>query len=100
MHKIIFFPEKKIKYVCLPYPKFSDPSPETHLFFVWPNTVLLYYFGTSRELFLTEMPLCDCKKRSMPLCSHFPISFSPSFVYDSDTPHPFTTDLRPYTYCG
>ena len=38
MHKIIFFQKKKIikKYVCLPYLKFSDPLPETHLFFIWP----------------------------------------------------------------
>ena len=32
MHKIIFFPEKTQKHVCLPYLKFSDPLPETHLF--------------------------------------------------------------------
>ena len=31
-HEIIFFfPEKK-KYVCLPYLKFSDSLPETHIF--------------------------------------------------------------------
>ena len=37
MYKIIlFFPEKKIKkYVCLPYLKFSDLLPETHLFFLF-----------------------------------------------------------------
>ena len=29
--KLLFFPEKKN--VCLPYLKFSDPLPETHLFF-------------------------------------------------------------------
>ena len=30
------FPEKKLKkkYVRLPYLKFSDPLPETHLFFI------------------------------------------------------------------
>ena len=36
MHKVIFFFQKKIiktKYVCLPYLKFSDLLPETHLFF-------------------------------------------------------------------
>ena len=35
MHKIILFPEKKCKkkIVCLPYLKFSDLLPETHLFF-------------------------------------------------------------------
>ena len=31
MHKIIFFSKKK--YVCLPYLKFSDLLPETHLLF-------------------------------------------------------------------
>ena len=39
MHKIIFFPEKKIikkKYVYLPYLKFLDPLPQTHIF---------YFFG-------------------------------------------------------
>ena len=35
MHKIIF-PEKiKKKYVCLPYLKFSDLLPETHLYFLF-----------------------------------------------------------------
>ena len=35
MHKITFFPEKKLikKYVCLPNVKFSDPLPKTHLAF-------------------------------------------------------------------
>ena len=36
MNKIIFFSRKKKyfkKYVCLPYLKFSDPLPESHLFF-------------------------------------------------------------------
>ena len=34
MHKITFFPEKKTikKILCL---KFSDPLPETHLFFLF-----------------------------------------------------------------
>ena len=32
MHRIIFFPEK-VKSVCIPYLKFSDPLPETRLFF-------------------------------------------------------------------
>ena len=37
----IFFQKKKIneKIVCLPYLKFSDPLPETHLFFFWPHRV-------------------------------------------------------------
>ena len=35
MHKIIFFSRKKN--VCLSYLKFSDPLPETHLFFIWHN---------------------------------------------------------------
>ena len=36
--KLYFFPEKKKKkYLCLPYLKFSDPLPETHLFFIWPG---------------------------------------------------------------
>ena len=37
MHKIIFFFQRKIKkkYVCLL--KFSDPLPETHLFFIRPQ---------------------------------------------------------------
>ena len=44
MHKIIFFPEKKIKnkYVFLPYLKFSDPLPETHIFFIWPKSLLCW----------------------------------------------------------
>ena len=35
MHKIIFIPEKKLikKNMCLPCLEFSDPLPETHLFF-------------------------------------------------------------------
>ena len=34
MYKIFFFPDKKvIRYVSLPYLKFSDPLPESHLFF-------------------------------------------------------------------
>ena len=34
-----FFFQKK-KYVCLPYLKFSDPLPETHLIcFIWPYVV-------------------------------------------------------------
>ena len=35
-----FFKKEKLnkKYVCLPYLKFSDLLPETHLFFfIWPN---------------------------------------------------------------
>ena len=38
MHKVIFFQKKKLnkKYVCLPYLKFSDLLPETHLYFIWP----------------------------------------------------------------
>ena len=38
--KLCFFPGKKKvikKIVCLPYLKISDPLPETHLFFIWPN---------------------------------------------------------------
>ena len=37
MHKIIFFPGIKIleKICVLPYLKFSDPLPETHLFFLF-----------------------------------------------------------------
>ena len=31
-------------YVCLLYLKFSDPLPETNLFFIWPNgTVMVVY---------------------------------------------------------
>ena len=49
MHKIIIFFQKKkiirIKYVCLPYLKFSDTLPETHLFF---------YFGL--------MVVSECKR--------------------------------------
>ena len=35
LFKLYFFPVRKItkKYVCLPYLKFSDLLPETHLFF-------------------------------------------------------------------
>ena len=38
MHKLYFLPEKENKkYVCLPYLKFVDSLPETHLvFFIWP----------------------------------------------------------------
>ena len=43
MHKIIFFFSTKKnnlkKYVCLPYLKFSDPLPETHLFFYFNSLV-------------------------------------------------------------
>ena len=38
MHKIVFFSNKKNKYkiyVCLSHLKFSDPLPETHLFFLF-----------------------------------------------------------------
>ena len=37
-----FLQKKKIekKYVCLPDLKFSDPLPETHLFFIWPYSIL------------------------------------------------------------
>ena len=44
MHKINFFFQKKLskKYVCLPYLKFSDPLPETFLFFfIWHNYVFI-----------------------------------------------------------
>ena len=44
MHKIIFFSRKKKdkkKYVCLPILKFSDPLPETRLFFY---LALLYQY--------------------------------------------------------
>ena len=30
---------KQKKTVCLPYLKCSDPLPETHLFFIWPNLI-------------------------------------------------------------
>ena len=42
MHKIIFFPEKNRlkKHVCLPYLKFSDLLPETHIFVFWPYLFL------------------------------------------------------------
>ena len=33
-----YFSEKK--YVCLPYLKISDLLPETHIFFIWPYTIL------------------------------------------------------------
>ena len=36
-YNYIFFQKKKIikkKYVCLPYLKFADPLPETHLFYL------------------------------------------------------------------
>ena len=39
MHKIIFFSIKK--YVCLPYLKFSDLLPETHLF-VWSKISVVF----------------------------------------------------------
>ena len=59
MHKIIFFSrkkkKKKKKYVCLLYLTFSDPSPETCLFFIWPNVIPLdmivnIYFSVSHGL--------------------------------------------------
>ena len=28
--------------VCQPYLKYSDPLPETHLFFIWPHHLLAY----------------------------------------------------------
>ena len=40
MQAIIVSSRKKVikkKYVCLPYLKFSDPLPETHIFFILPN---------------------------------------------------------------
>ena len=38
-HNYIFI-QKKMLYVCLPYLIFSDPFPETHLFFYLAYTVL------------------------------------------------------------
>ena len=38
MHKILVFSRKK---ECLPYLKFSDPLPKTHLFFIWPYHTLV-----------------------------------------------------------
>ena len=43
--KLYFLEKKKYKiYVCLPYQKFSDPLPVTHLFFIWPNPKLSTVF--------------------------------------------------------
>ena len=36
-------------YVCLPYLKFSDPLPETHLFFIWPYHKCLDKHGRTRS---------------------------------------------------
>ena len=44
MHEIIIVSRKKIikkKHVCLSYPKFSDPLPEIHLFFIWPYSGMM-----------------------------------------------------------
>ena len=54
MHKIIFFQKKKIirkKYVCLPYLKFSDLLPETHLiiFFIGPYQQTKKKVASSKE---------------------------------------------------
>ena len=45
MHKIIFFSreKKQKKNVCLPYLKFSDPLPETHLFFYLAIAALCWF---------------------------------------------------------
>ena len=50
MHTMIYFFQKKNylkKCVCLPYLKFSDLSPETHLFFIWPygHHDIIYFRG-------------------------------------------------------
>ena len=51
MHKIIFFPEKKIKKcVCLPYLKFSDLLPETHIYFLF-GLKLFFSFRLVKTLF-------------------------------------------------
>ena len=40
MHKTInFFSEKNM---CLPYLKFSDPLPETHLFFLFGLIIVVF----------------------------------------------------------
>ena len=46
--KLYLFPEKKKKYVCLPYLKFSDQLPETHLFFLFGQS------GKFRSVRLTD----------------------------------------------
>ena len=53
MHKIVFFPKKKIikKYVCLPHLKFSDPLPET----------LIVLFGLHENRLSTEQLLLVVK---------------------------------------
>ena len=49
IHKIIFFSRKKNKNMCvnLGYLKFSDPLPETHLFF--------FYFALLKNLMVTTV---------------------------------------------
>ena len=49
MHKIIFFQKKK--YVFLPYLKFSDLLPETHLFFLFGLIMQLNWLENRSECF-------------------------------------------------
>ena len=70
MHKIIFFPEKKNKknvslpkYVSLPYPKFSDLLPETHLFFLFVLmfVAVLDHFMPDLCFKVKHLKTCDLK---------------------------------------
>ena len=68
---IKFFPGKKIKkkHLCLPYLKFSDPLPETHIFFFWPNDLLpMLHRAQARG---------PGRKKNLPNLAHF-------FVYSTE----------------
>ena len=69
---IIFFSRKKMilnKCVCLPYLKFSNPLPETHLFFIWPNMVLCRLCCYSRDNILEKKNDCEADKKQVKLAS-------------------------------
>ena len=69
MHKIIFFLKKKIikkKYLCLPYLKFSDPLPDTHLFFLFSLMInYLCFTGLKLE--------GDLEENNLPDLAHFSV---------------------------
>ena len=79
MHKIIyFFPEKK--YVCLPYLKFSDPLPETYLFFYFAlsggliEEMFLYLKPGISTLFLSDSSVCNDFMSELTTVEFYPFS--------------------------
>ena len=53
MHKIVFFPEKKMP----THLKFSDLLPGTH-FFIWPNSISRNKYVNMRWCFQNELIYC------------------------------------------